>query len=63
MKFLEVDGLGKVSRIGLGTWQFGSREWGYGDAYAAGAARDIVSQPVSTARFAVDSLREKLGRH
>lgn len=42
MKFLEVDGLGPVSRIGLGTWQFGSREWGYGDSYAAGAARDIV---------------------
>src|SRR6201992_3302606 len=42
MKYLEVDGIGKVSRIGLGTWQFGSREWGYGDNYAAGAARDIV---------------------
>jgi hypothetical protein len=26
MKYLEVDGLGQVSRIGLGTWQFGSRE-------------------------------------
>jgi aryl-alcohol dehydrogenase-like predicted oxidoreductase len=32
MKFLEVEGLGQVSRVGLGTWQFGSREWGYGDA-------------------------------
>jgi aryl-alcohol dehydrogenase-like predicted oxidoreductase len=42
MKFLEVEGLGQVSRVGLGTWQFGSREWGYGDAYASGAARDIV---------------------
>lgn len=42
MKFLDVDGVGRVSRIGLGTWQFGSREWGYGDDYAAGAARDIV---------------------
>jgi aryl-alcohol dehydrogenase-like predicted oxidoreductase len=42
MQFLEVDGLGPVSRVGLGTWQFGSKEWGYGDAYAAGAARDIV---------------------
>ena len=31
MKSLEVDGVGRVSRIGLGTWQFGSREWGYGD--------------------------------
>ena len=32
----------RTSRIGLGTWQFGSREWGYGDAYAAGTARQIV---------------------
>src|SRR4051812_37511116 len=44
MKYLEVDGVGQVSRIGLGTWQFGSREWGYGDTYAAGAARDIVAR-------------------
>ncbi len=42
MKYLEVDGVGSVSRIGLGTWQFGSREWGYGDSYASGPARDIV---------------------
>ncbi|MGY1855137.1 aldo/keto reductase [Modestobacter sp. SYSU DS0290] len=42
MRFLDVAGLGRVSRIGLGTWQFGSREWGYGDAYAGGAAADIV---------------------
>ncbi len=42
MKYLDVDGLGQVSRIGLGTWQFGSREWGYGENYASGAARDIV---------------------
>jgi aryl-alcohol dehydrogenase-like predicted oxidoreductase len=42
MRFLEVDGLGQVSRVGLGTWQFGSREWGYGADYAAGPARDIV---------------------
>ncbi len=42
MRYLDVDGLGQVSRIGLGTWQFGSREWGYGEGYAEGAARDIV---------------------
>src|ERR1700749_357443 len=42
MEYLDVDGIGRVSRIGLGTWQFGSREWGYGDGYAAGAAREIV---------------------
>jgi aryl-alcohol dehydrogenase-like predicted oxidoreductase len=42
MRYLDVDGIGQVSRIGLGTWQFGAREWGYGDDYASGAAHDIV---------------------
>jgi len=42
VRYLEVDGLGRVSRIGLGTWQFGSREWGYGEAYAAATAGGIV---------------------
>lgn len=44
MKFLEIAGLGQVSRVGLGTWQFGSREWGYGDSYASGPAREIVAR-------------------
>ncbi|BCO35453.1 aldo/keto reductase [Mycobacterium heckeshornense] len=47
MKYLDVDGIGKVSRIGLGTWQFGSFEWGYGDRYASGAARDIVRRALA----------------
>jgi aryl-alcohol dehydrogenase-like predicted oxidoreductase len=42
MRYLDVDGLGRVSRIGLGTWQFGSREWGYGEAYASSTAGGIV---------------------
>jgi len=42
MRYLEIAGLGQVSRVGLGTWQFGSREWGYGEGYASGAAHDIV---------------------
>ena len=25
----------RISRIGLGAWQFGSPEWGYGKEYAA----------------------------
>jgi aryl-alcohol dehydrogenase-like predicted oxidoreductase len=47
MRYLDVDGIGKVSRIGLGTWQFGSREWGYGDRYASGTARDIVQRALA----------------
>jgi aryl-alcohol dehydrogenase-like predicted oxidoreductase len=44
MKYFEVPGLGQVSRVGLGTWQFGSREWGYGQGYAQGAASQIVAR-------------------
>ncbi|WP_082957992.1 aldo/keto reductase [Mycobacterium alsense] len=47
MKYLDVDGLGRVSRIGLGAWQFGSREWGYGDRYASDTARDIVQRALA----------------
>ncbi|MBV9513143.1 MAG: aldo/keto reductase [Mycobacteriaceae bacterium] len=47
MKYLDVDAIGKVSRIGLGTWQFGSREWGYGDRYASGPAREIVHRALA----------------
>jgi aryl-alcohol dehydrogenase-like predicted oxidoreductase len=42
VRYLDVDGLGRLSRIGLGTWQFGSREWGYGQAYASRTAGEIV---------------------
>jgi aryl-alcohol dehydrogenase-like predicted oxidoreductase len=41
MRYVEVDGL-RASAIGLGTWQFGSREWGYGETYAATVAPAIV---------------------
>ena len=33
MRYIEVDGA-KLSVIGLGTWQFGSKDWGYGSDYA-----------------------------
>lgn len=42
MKQLSVEGLGSVSRVGLGTWQFGSSEWGYGAGYANDEAALIV---------------------
>jgi aryl-alcohol dehydrogenase-like predicted oxidoreductase len=34
----------RISAIGLGTWQFGSREWGYGVAYDDGEAARIVAR-------------------
>ena len=33
MKYVEVGGA-RMSAIGLGTWQFGSTEWGYGAEYS-----------------------------
>jgi aryl-alcohol dehydrogenase-like predicted oxidoreductase len=41
MRYIDVEGV-RLSRIGLGTWQFGSREWGYGDEYASATAPALV---------------------
>jgi aryl-alcohol dehydrogenase-like predicted oxidoreductase len=37
----EPDGA-RMSRIGLGTWQFGDSQWGYGESYAGQEAHAIV---------------------
>ena len=42
MRYLDVDTDRRISRIGLGTWQFGAREWGYGSDYAQAQAGQIV---------------------
>ena len=42
MRYLSSGTGRRISKIGLGTWQFGSREWGYGDRYASDVARAIV---------------------
>jgi len=44
VRYLSLDLPKPVSKIGLGTWQFGSREWGYGDRYAAVEAARIVER-------------------
>jgi aryl-alcohol dehydrogenase-like predicted oxidoreductase len=41
MRYVEAGGV-RLSAIGLGTWQFGSIDWGYGRDYAATTARDIT---------------------
>jgi aryl-alcohol dehydrogenase-like predicted oxidoreductase len=41
MRYVDVNGV-RLSAIGLGTWQFGSREWGYGRDYAERDAGAIV---------------------
>ncbi len=42
MRYLDIDTSKRISKIGLGTWQFGSKEWGYGQPYAQEGARAIV---------------------
>lgn len=46
MRYLNIATAKPISKIGLGTWQFGSREWGYGDAYSQRAAISIVRRAV-----------------
>jgi aryl-alcohol dehydrogenase-like predicted oxidoreductase len=42
MRYLDIGTGQRISRIGLGTWQFGSNEWGYGARYAEQEASRIV---------------------
>ncbi len=44
-----------MSVIGLGTWQFGSMEWGYGRAYAGGVAGDIVRRALDLGINLIDT--------
>ncbi len=46
MRYLNVDTSTKISKIGLGTWQFGSRGWGYGEPYAEQESRAIVARAI-----------------
>jgi aryl-alcohol dehydrogenase-like predicted oxidoreductase len=34
MRYLDINTAKRISKIGLGTWQFGSIEWGYGETYS-----------------------------
>ncbi len=54
MKYLDVDGV-RVSAIGLGTWQFGSRDWGYGPDYAARVAPALVGRALELGITLIDS--------
>lgn len=54
MRFAEVDGA-RVSVIGLGCWQFGSSDWGYGDDYARHEAGAIVERALDLGINLVDT--------
>ncbi len=54
MRYVETAGL-RVSRIGLGTWQFGSREWGYGETYARETAPALLRRALELGITMVDT--------
>jgi len=54
MKFVEAGGA-RLSAIGLGTWQFGSTEWGYGSDYAGGVAGAIVERALELGVNLIDT--------
>jgi aryl-alcohol dehydrogenase-like predicted oxidoreductase len=54
MRYVEAGGA-RVSVIGLGTWQFGSREWGYGSDYAASEAAAITRRALDLGINLIDS--------
>ncbi|MGA3214177.1 MAG: aldo/keto reductase [Acidimicrobiales bacterium] len=54
MRYVQAGGE-RVSAIGLGTWQFGSREWGYGSHYAEHDAVDIVNHALDLGINLIDT--------
>jgi aryl-alcohol dehydrogenase-like predicted oxidoreductase len=54
MRYIDVAGM-RVSVIGLGTWQFGSREWGYGRDYAEREAGRIVQRALEVGINLIDT--------
>jgi aryl-alcohol dehydrogenase-like predicted oxidoreductase len=54
MKYVDVAGT-RVSAIGLGCWQFGSKDWGYGREYAQGTAVEIVHRALDLGVNLIDT--------
>ena len=54
MRYVEVGGV-RVSAIGLGCWQFGSMEWGYGREYLDKEAVEIVHRALDLGINLIDT--------
>ena len=54
MRYVDVGGI-RVSSIGLGCWQFGSREWGYGRDYAQHEAVRITQRALDLGMNLIDT--------
>jgi aryl-alcohol dehydrogenase-like predicted oxidoreductase len=54
MRYVEVHGV-RLSAIGLGTWQFGSKDWGYGADYANNEAGRILQRALELGINLIDT--------
>ena len=54
MRYVDVNGV-HLSAIGLGTWQFGSKDWGYGSDYAQNKAGPIVARALDLGVNVIDT--------
>jgi aryl-alcohol dehydrogenase-like predicted oxidoreductase len=54
MRYIEVGGA-RVSAVGLGTWQFGSPEWGYGSDYDSREAGEILRRALDLGATLIDT--------
>lgn len=54
MRYVEAAGV-RVSAIGLGTWQFGSADWGYGSDYAGHVAPALVRRALELGVTLIDT--------
>lgn len=54
MRFVDVEGA-RLSAIGLGCWQFGSSDWGYGEDYARNEAKAIVTRALDLGVNLIDT--------
>src|SRR5947208_5193115 len=54
MRYVEVGGV-RISAIGLGCWQFGSMEWGYGKEYLEKDAIEIVHRALDLGINLIDT--------
>jgi aryl-alcohol dehydrogenase-like predicted oxidoreductase len=54
MRYVEVGGV-RLSVVGLGTWQFGSRAWGYGRAFSEGEALRITERALELGINLIDT--------
>jgi aryl-alcohol dehydrogenase-like predicted oxidoreductase len=54
VRYKEAAGI-RLSAVGLGTWQFGSREWAYGPEYASTVAPEILRRSLDLGVNLVDT--------